>query len=89
MLGWKGRSDASPIHIGVVRGQGIGPEVVGAALTVLDAVNEATSLPVEVIDGGIPWVDGPYGYAVGDEGAVVLRRRVEASRRKTRTACGR
>ena len=69
MLGWKGRVGASePVRIGVVRGQGIGPEVVAAALTVLAAVSDATRTPVEVVDGGIPWVEGPYGYAVGDEG---------------------
>src|SRR4051812_39278325 len=70
MLGWNGCVDPSAaVRIGVVRGQGIGPEVVGAALKVLDAVSGATSLAVEVIDGGVPWVDGPYGYAVGDDGA--------------------
>src|SRR4051812_48330260 len=70
MLGWKGRKDLSaPVCIGVVRGQGIGPEVVGAALNVLEAVGDAMSIPIEVVDGGEPWAEGLHGWEMGDDGA--------------------
>lgn len=44
--------DAAPRVIGVLEGEGIGPEVVGAALGVLDAVSAATGARFEVRRGG-------------------------------------
>lgn len=48
-------SDAcrSVLRIGVIEGCGIGPEVVGAALRVLDSVAQATGLTVELHHGGL------------------------------------
>jgi 3-isopropylmalate dehydrogenase len=41
-----------PIVIGVLPGEGIGPEIVAAGLTVLDAVQESSELTVDVRQGG-------------------------------------
>jgi len=41
-----------PHVIGVFEGEGIGPEVVGAALDVLLAVSQVCSLPLDVVRGG-------------------------------------
>jgi 3-isopropylmalate dehydrogenase len=46
--GWEGRAVHQPRVIGVVPGEGIGPEVVDAALGVLAAVSETTGLAFEV-----------------------------------------
>jgi len=39
--------------IGVLRGEGIGPEVVDAALLVLDRLTEADGAGIEVVEGGV------------------------------------
>jgi 3-isopropylmalate dehydrogenase len=41
-----------PLVIGVLLGEGIGPEVVAAALDVLDAVTTGSGVPVKICDGG-------------------------------------
>jgi 3-isopropylmalate dehydrogenase len=41
-----------PIVVGVLPGEGIGPEVIGSALEVLDRVAGATGLRVEIREGG-------------------------------------
>ena len=47
------RPAAPGVHrVGVVQGEGVGPEVVGGALAVLDAVARSTGTPVEVLTGG-------------------------------------
>ena len=43
---------AGPLLIGVLRGEGIGPEVTRAALEVLDAVTPHTGLAIEICEGG-------------------------------------
>jgi 3-isopropylmalate dehydrogenase len=45
-------SERSSCVIGAVPGEGIGPEVVGAALAVLEAVATSDDLPIEVRSGG-------------------------------------
>jgi 3-isopropylmalate dehydrogenase len=45
---WQQRSDRSPRVLGVVHGEGIGPEVVEAALVVLDALMRRSGLHLEV-----------------------------------------
>ena len=39
-----------PLVIGVLLGEGIGPEVVAAALDVLDAVTTGSGVPVKICD---------------------------------------
>ena len=46
------KSVAGPLLIGVLRGEGIGPEVTRAALEVLDAVTRQTGLAIEICEGG-------------------------------------
>ena len=48
--------DGAPRIVGVLRGEGIGPEVVGAALTVLDAVagHNGLSFDVRICEGPMP-----------------------------------
>jgi 3-isopropylmalate dehydrogenase len=43
---------AAPLVIGVLRGEGIGPEVIRASLEALDAVIPHTGLAIEICDGG-------------------------------------
>src|SRR6478609_9311257 len=62
-------ASTASIRLGVIRGQGVGPEVIDAALTVLDAVADVADLSVETHDGGVPWDDGPHGPTVGGAGA--------------------
>ena len=60
--GWEDRAPAEPPYqVGVVPGEGVGPEVVGAALTVLDAVAETFGLEfrLDVADELGP--SGPHG----------------------------
>jgi 3-isopropylmalate dehydrogenase len=45
--------EAGAIVIGVLAGEGVGPEVIGAALEVLGSVAEATGLPAEIREGGL------------------------------------
>ena len=54
MPGWQPRSAHDPCIIGVLPGEGIGPEVVEAALLVLDAVTQASQLPVTVQRAAAP-----------------------------------
>ena len=46
--GWQPRTERGPRVLGVVPGEGIGPEVVDAALIVLDAVTRRSGLRLEV-----------------------------------------
>src|SRR4051794_36654785 len=48
--GW-GR-DRQPLLIGVLLGEGIGPEVVGAALEVLDSATKCAELRTNIVYGG-------------------------------------
>jgi 3-isopropylmalate dehydrogenase len=60
--GWASRAPArAPYVVGVLPGEGIGPEVVGAALTVLDAVADAFALEFDIRMAGELGVPGPYG----------------------------
>ncbi len=43
---------AGPLVIGILQGEGIGPEVTRAALEVLDAVTARTGLVIEICEGG-------------------------------------
>jgi 3-isopropylmalate dehydrogenase len=43
---------AGPLLVGVLRGEGIGPEVTRAALEVLDAIIPHTGLAIEISEGG-------------------------------------
>jgi 3-isopropylmalate dehydrogenase len=59
--GWESRGrPGPPFVVGVLPGEGIGPEVVGAALTVLDAVADAFGLEFDVRTAPEP-ERGPYG----------------------------
>jgi 3-isopropylmalate dehydrogenase len=63
MPGWEQRVPPRPPYaIGVLPGQGVGPEVIGAARSVLDAVSDAFGLVVELRDApdiGSPGRFGP------------------------------
>ncbi|MEA2686106.1 MAG: 3-isopropylmalate dehydrogenase [Actinomycetota bacterium] len=60
--GWAHRRPPTPPYVvGVVPGEGIGPEVVGAALTVLDAVAEVHGLSFDVTTSGGLGRPGPFG----------------------------
>jgi 3-isopropylmalate dehydrogenase len=50
--GWERVLPAGPLSIGVLPGEGVGAEVVAAALDVLDAVADATALQFAVRTGG-------------------------------------
>jgi 3-isopropylmalate dehydrogenase len=50
--GWEQRAAGAPHVLGVLVGEGIGPEVVDAALVVLDAVASGSGLRLEVRHGG-------------------------------------
>lgn len=52
LAGWNSRSDTPIAVVGVLAGEGIGAEVVGAARDVLDHVRARTHKPVEIIVGG-------------------------------------
>jgi 3-isopropylmalate dehydrogenase len=62
--GWPAASVGSPLRMGVVEGEGIGPEVVGAALTVLAAVTQAHGLDIELVTAGPIGGRGPNGLGV-------------------------
>lgn len=49
--GWQPRTERAPRVIGVMRGEGIGPEVVDAALIVLDAAMRRSGLRLDVRKG--------------------------------------
>jgi 3-isopropylmalate dehydrogenase len=60
--GWEALPAQGPAHvIGALPGEGVGPEVVGAALDVLEAVAEASAVPFAVRRGG------PIGLAARRE----------------------
>lgn len=60
--GWGSREPVhAPYVVGVLPGEGIGPAVVGAALTVLDAVADSFGLEFDVRMAGEPGAPGPYG----------------------------
>jgi 3-isopropylmalate dehydrogenase len=66
--GWASRRHVhSPYVVGVLPGEGIGPEVVGAALTVLDAVADTFRLQFDLRMADEPGSPGPYGRRL-DEG---------------------
>jgi len=48
MLGWQPRARTGPYVVGVLPGEGIGPEVIDAALAVLEAVLRAKGIPFEI-----------------------------------------
>jgi len=52
------------LRLGAVAGQGIGPEVIAAALHVLAAAAAAHDLAVDVVESGPIGADGPDGFAV-------------------------
>ncbi len=63
--GWPQRpGEGVPLRLGVVDGEGIGPEVVGAALIVLEGVCAALDLEIEVIRAGEVGSAGPHGLHV-------------------------
>jgi 3-isopropylmalate dehydrogenase len=65
--GWRSRPLARPPFVlGVLPGEGIGPEVVGAALTVLDAVVDAHGIEIDVRTAGELDPPGPYGAELGE-----------------------
>ena len=61
--------------IGVIPGDGTGPEVVREGLKVLDAVRAVEGFDVELVDSTVP---RPYGVVVNrPEGGVPVRAAVE------------
>ena len=66
--GWTSRVRARPPYVvGVLPGEGIGPEVVGASLTVLDAVAEAFGLEFELRMAEELGPPGPYGQLLDEQ----------------------
>ena len=64
--GWSERArPAPPYLVGVVPGEGIGPEVVGAALSVLDAVADAFDVKFTVRVAEDVGARGPHGTTLG------------------------
>ena len=60
--GWSSRAPVgSPYAVGVLPGEGVGPEVVAAALTVLDAVADTFGLGFDVRISDELGPPGPYG----------------------------
>jgi 3-isopropylmalate dehydrogenase len=53
----RARVPRPPYRIGVLAGEGSGPEIVGVALDVLHAVSEATGAPFDVRNGGAIGID--------------------------------
>lgn len=51
---WQPRSPRDPCLVGVLAGEGIGPEVVEAALLVVEAVTRAQRLPVTILRAAAP-----------------------------------
>lgn len=61
--GWTSRSvNSSPFVLGIVPGEGIGPEVVGAALSVLDVVADVYGLTFDLRTCPDLGPKGPYGH---------------------------
>ncbi len=56
--------DASPRHLGVLPGEGIGPEVVGVAMRVLELLRELWGLPIEVSFGGAIGIEADQGNGI-------------------------
>jgi isocitrate/isopropylmalate dehydrogenase len=52
LAGWNPRIDTPVAVVGVLTGEGIGAEVVGAARDVLDCVRARAQRPVEILVGG-------------------------------------
>lgn len=52
LAGWKPLNDMPVAVVGILAGEGIGAEVVGAAREVLDRVRAKTQRPVEILVGG-------------------------------------
>lgn len=66
--GWAERPPSvAPHRIGVLPGEGVGPEVVGAALDVLDAVADSCGLTFDVQPAAPLPRPGPYGPELTDE----------------------
>ena len=59
----------APFRIGVLEGEGSGPEIVRVALDVLDAVSAATGVPFDVRFGGAIGIDAEResGVALTDD----------------------
>jgi 3-isopropylmalate dehydrogenase len=78
------RADGAPLLVGVVRGEGVGPEVVGAALAVLEAVaaREGLSIVVRETDaerslppdplGSLPGPVAEFAASIFDDGGALL-----------------
>jgi 3-isopropylmalate dehydrogenase len=79
MPGWRDAPASAPFVIGVLPGEGIGPEVVGAALTVLDAAADAYGIDIEVRPAAELGAPGPYGATLRDEVADFFARTFDAS----------
>ena len=60
---WPARSPRAPVVVGVLAGEGVGPEVLGVALDVLRLVGEALDVAVDVRHGGL--IGGPALAATG------------------------
>jgi 3-isopropylmalate dehydrogenase len=66
--GWAERARSrGPLAVGILPGEGIGPEVVGAALTVLDAVAEALGLEFRLSVADDLGPPGPHGSTLHDD----------------------
>lgn len=60
-------SPPEPFVLGVLPGEGIGPEIVGAALTVLDTVSEVFGITVDLRSAPELHPPGPYGQELADD----------------------
>ena len=68
--GWVDWERAGPPYpLGVVEGQGIGPEVVAATLRVLEATGAAFGLRFDLDVAESVWSDGRYGPTLDEAGA--------------------
>ena len=66
--GWAERAPSTgPLAVGILPGEGIGPEVVGAALTVLDAVADTFGLEFRLSVADDLGPEGPHGPTLNDD----------------------
>jgi 3-isopropylmalate dehydrogenase len=71
--GWKPRASGAPYVVGVLPGEGIGPEVVDAALLVLDAVTRARGIAFEIRRATEFGVGGRHRSWLAEEGVEFCR----------------
>jgi 3-isopropylmalate dehydrogenase len=71
--GWKPRTGGAPYIVGMLPGEGVGPEVIDAALVVLDSVTRARGIPFDIRRATEFGVGGRHRSWLAEEGVEFCR----------------